>query len=264
MVDYLYDGTFDGLLTCVHCHYYEEKASGIYDVISYQTNIMKDSRNVITDAEKAQVVYKAIKNKISDYALRQVYHTFLSCSKDKENMILQYLILGFRKGPSFHSFHSDPVVKDVEKTAKRVGFEVHRLMGLVRFSTAKIVVDDDMGKKDIRKELLYGKIDPDNDILELLGDHFADRLKNEIFVLHDNQREKALFYQDGSWYIAYLPRLLKIEFSNEEEENRRLWKTYFRVIAIEARKNPKCQKSFMTIRYWKNLTEMDIVGNDDK
>ena len=27
MIDYLYDGTFEGILTCVYHHYYTEKAS---------------------------------------------------------------------------------------------------------------------------------------------------------------------------------------------------------------------------------------------
>ena len=37
MIDYLYDGTFEGLLTCIYENYYTEKASGIFQV----TNIRR-------------------------------------------------------------------------------------------------------------------------------------------------------------------------------------------------------------------------------
>ena len=29
MTDYLYDGTFEGILTCIYHHYYTDKATGI-------------------------------------------------------------------------------------------------------------------------------------------------------------------------------------------------------------------------------------------
>jgi methionine--tRNA ligase beta chain len=59
MADYLYDGTFDGLLTCIHFHYYCEKAEGIYKKDTYQVNLMKSAIEVITDEEKAEAVSAA-------------------------------------------------------------------------------------------------------------------------------------------------------------------------------------------------------------
>jgi probable DNA metabolism protein len=41
-----------------------------------------------------------------------------------------------------------------------------------------------------------------------------------------------------------------------EKEYQDLWKKYFETIAIKERTNPRCQKNFMPVRYWKNLTEL--------
>ena len=60
MRDYLYDGTFEGLLTCIYHHYYTDKAAGIYPRGEYQPSLLHGSMEVETDEEKADRVYNAI------------------------------------------------------------------------------------------------------------------------------------------------------------------------------------------------------------
>ena len=57
MIDYLYDGTFEGILTCVYHHYYTEKASGIYRSDTYQSTLLGGCMEVETDPVKATTVY---------------------------------------------------------------------------------------------------------------------------------------------------------------------------------------------------------------
>ncbi len=249
-INYLYDGSFEGFLTCVYCHYYEDRAAGIYPSESYQDTILFRSRQVETDPEKAAKVYSAIENKISSHALGRVYHVFLSSLPEKDNIAFRYICLGFRIGGSLFSLHSDPLVFAAQQAERKVSFEAHRLMGLLRFSALRLQ------KEGILSEMLYAKIEPDHDVLELLGEHFSDRFKNEPFIIHDARREKALYSENGNWFIAPLDAKALPGFSEEEQEYRRLWKRYFESIAIEERKNAKCQKRFMPARYWKNLTEM--------
>ena len=94
---YLYDGSFEGLLTCIYYNYYGEKASGIYRQDSYQPVLMIDSTEVITEPALAARVYQAIE-KISGDALENVYHAFVSSAPDKEILILNYLRLAFGWG----------------------------------------------------------------------------------------------------------------------------------------------------------------------
>ena len=77
MVDYLYDGTFEGVLTCIYHHYYSEKASGIFLREEYQSTMLGGYQEVETDADKAITVYEAIEKKISSGDLKPVSYTHL-------------------------------------------------------------------------------------------------------------------------------------------------------------------------------------------
>lgn len=243
MKDYLYDGTFEGFLTCIHWHYYHEKASGIYPKDRYQASILSDSLEIDSDSEKADIVYDAIRAKISDYDLKRIYRVFLSSDEDKETKLLKYIVLGFKKGFMTSSLHGDPVVYDVQALEIKVSREINRLTGLIRFSA-------------LDNNILYASIDPDHDIIEFLADHFADRLKNESFVIHDTRRSKAVIATSGQWFITRFDDEGLPGLSAGEDICRSLWKMYFDSIAIKERTNPRCQKTLMPVRYWKNLTEM--------
>jgi hypothetical protein len=86
-MDYLYDGSFDGLLTCIYYNYYHQSADGIFRQDDYQPALMVDSMKVITDPCLAARVYTAVEEKISAGSLDTVYHVYLSSSPDKENLI---------------------------------------------------------------------------------------------------------------------------------------------------------------------------------
>ena len=46
------------------------------------------------------------------------------------------------------------------------------------------------------------------------------------------------------------------QLAEDEMMYQNLWKKYFDSIAIEQRRNERCQKNMMPVKYWKNLTEM--------
>lgn len=250
-MDYLYDGTFEGMLCCVYAHYYQEKAQGIFPEESYQRNLFQAFCTVETNGERAARVYNAVKNKISGDALRRIYAVWLSCESEKEMKILRYLELGFRMGAKVDLLHGNSDVYATQQAEKKVYNERHRLLGLLRFSVIR-------SKTPIagHREILYAKLEPDNDVIELLASHFANRYKNDPLIIHDARREKALFAGGGHWYTAALPRNAAPEFSENEVQYRALWKQYFETIAIRERTNPRCQRQYMPTRYWKYLTEL--------
>ena len=118
----------------------------------------------------------------------------------------------------------------------------------------------------LKGEVLYAPIEPDHDVCELLAEHFCDRFRNDPFIIHDKKRSKALVASAGEWYISEFTEQNLPALSDAESEYRELWKKYFSAIAIKERINPKCQRNFMPVRYWKNLTEMQKKaaqsGND--
>ncbi|MBN7773177.1 TIGR03915 family putative DNA repair protein [Clostridium aminobutyricum] len=242
-MDYLYDGTFEGFLTCVYFHYYEEKASGIFPKDCYQSNILSECRELETDWEKANKVYEAIRDKISPLDLQRIYRVFLSSVDQKEIKMLHYIRLGFKEGAKVSLLHGNPITFDIQQAEKKVTVEVHRLYGLIRFSV-------------LEGEILYSPIEPDHDILELIAEHFSDRYKSDPFIIHDKRRDKALIAKDGKWYLSEFYEEQVPELSKDEKKYRALWKKYFETIAIKERTNPRCQKTFMPVRYWKYLIEI--------
>lgn len=245
-MDYIYDGTFEGLLTCVHNHYYTKKASGIFVKGEYQPSFLNSCMEIATDENKADVVYEAIRKKISSYDMRRIYMAFLSNDPEKEMKILRYIVLGFKKGSAVSMLHGDPVVFDVQSLEKKISREKERMLQFVRFSVMK-------------NDVLYAKIEPDHDVLELTAHHFCDRYKNDPFIIHDVKRNKALVAFRGEWYITYFEETDIPELSADEKEYRRLWKNYFDNIAIKERINPKCQRNFMPMKYRKHLTEINTL-----
>ncbi len=246
MMDYLYDGTFEGILTCIYHHYYTEKASGIYLQDSYQSTLLGGCMEVETDPVKAATVYEAIERKLSSFDLRRLYKAYLSNDDEKETKILRYVLLGFRVGPCVSSLHGNQAVFDIQTLEKRIDVEKERMLQFVRFSA-------------MEGGILYGRIEPDNDVLELIAAHFCDRYRNDPFIIHDVRREKALIGYGGRWYISAFSGRDIPQVSKGERQYRRLWKSYFENIAIKERTNPRCQKNFMPVRYWKHLTEMNEV-----
>lgn len=242
LLDYLYDASFDGLLSCIYEHYYSKKCSGIYSVSSYQGNLLSSAVTIETDYSKSEKVYQGIIKRISSEALRHVYYVYLSNDYNKGTLILNYLALGFKIGSFINNYHTNNQVKEIHALSKKVSFEYHRFLGLLRFS--------DLGK------FLYAEITPDHDILPLLADHFCDRFQKEHFIIHDKQRKKALIYAEGHYQIESFDFQSKLSFSNKELLYRDLWKNYFKSISIKERENPKLQRQFMPHRYWKNLSEV--------
>ena len=240
-MDYLYDGTFEGLLTCIFFHYKEDSAAGIYNKESYQQSFMNDYKIIETDVTKAKVVSEAINNKISREAYINVFYCYLSSLDNKENMILDFLIFAFKYGRSTMNFFAHEKVLPVNEAFIKVSREEHRILGILRFSDAGGV--------------LYAKFSPDNDILILITDHFADRYKFERFIIHDEKRQKAAVYSDGAWEIKENVKIENLEYSHDEKTIQKLWKQYFNDLAIKERTNINLQFQFVPARYRKNMAE---------
>jgi len=239
-MDYLYDGTFEGLLTGVYYHYKIKKTTGIYEVLSYQQSIVNDFKTIETDIEKAEIVSSAIKEKISNEAYIYIYYCFLSNINYKENIILDFLIFGFKYGRNTMNFFSNEKVLPIKEAYIKVSREEQKFLGILRFA--------DVGG------ILYAKFSPDNDLLILLIDHFADRYKYEKFIIHDEKRKKAAIYAEGAYRIEDV-EISDIEYSNQEKMFQNLWKHYFTNLAIKERKNINLQFQFVPGRYRKNMTE---------
>jgi probable DNA metabolism protein len=138
----------------------------------------------------------------------------------------------------------DPNVEAVLNAAGKVTLEIHRLMGLLRFSP-----DND--------GVFSARFEPDHLTLPAVAQYFTDRFGDTPWEIIDEKRGLCLsrknggkacfsFYEDGADQEAAAS-------SDEWEE---LWKHYHKTINNESRHNPGLQRQFMPNRYRKHLPEV--------
>ncbi len=243
---YLYDETFDGYLTCVYEHYYRQPATAIYKHSAWQMKVGCPYNEVKSDPVKSQTVYQAMQNKLSPQTQHDIFYAFLGKHPSMETDLLRFICLAFKMGARIDHLYSHPLVLPIRQLVHKVTWEKHHFLGLLRFS--------DTGS------FLYAAYQPDHNITGTLADFFADRFRQERFIIHDTRRHVAALYQNDNWFLRDLDSIGFLHYSDSEELYRVLWQNYFATTAIESRTNPRLQRQFMPQRYWKHLTEMQKQG----
>jgi probable DNA metabolism protein len=242
MINYLYDGSFEGLLTSIYEAFYAEiKPTNIVFEGEFSENFLVDKKYIKTDEKKAKKVYDAIEKKISPQALRRVFYSHLSELLNREIYILRYLQIGFKIGSEVDLNLADENVLNIDTMYKLVSKERHRMTGFIRF-------------KKIKENLLYAHIQPDHNIVSLIANHFKERLRDENFIIHDTKRQIGVIYNRQEWIIRDM-RKIDIELKDSDMIYEELWKKYFQATAIKGKENSKLQRKNMPKRYWSNLTE---------
>jgi probable DNA metabolism protein len=138
-------------------------------------------------------------------------------------------------------------VKIVRDASHKVGFEAHRLSGLLRFS---------FGSANVPVAFCA----PDHFVLPILAEHFSLRFGDSPWAIVDEKRDLALMKESGSEAALLIhnpghPWFAGIH-NTQSDEWESLWLSYFKAINNESRVNPKVQLNFMPKRYWKYLPEM--------
>lgn len=243
MITYIYDGSFEGLLSSIYEAFYANiKPTEIVTKERFIENFLAEKIYIKTDFNKSKAVYDAIEKKISSESLKRVLYAYLSELPNSEILILKYLQLGFKTGRDVDLNLANEDVLNMDKIYIRVGKEIHRIIGLLRF-------------KKIENDILYAPIEPDHNVIALVAPHFKERLSSENFIIHDTKRGIAVFYNKKEWVVKDIENPDPYLVREVEESYEDLWKVYFNSISIKGKTNIKLQKRNMPMRYWKYLTE---------
>ena len=241
MSNYYYDGSFDGLLTVIYIAYNDRKSSILrVSAKTEQLILALDDIHVITDFSKARRVEKSICEKLSQNFLNNIRTCFLSNDKNKDTVIIHTVYKALKQGEEIlnsldeHAFYMNKLVKQVLN-------ERHKYLGLLRF-------------KEMKDATMFSTIEPKNNVLPILISHFKNRMKKEKFVIFDKGRKMVVYY-DGKKAEIFFVESLEIEWSDEEIEYSKLWKTFHKSISIKERENKKLQQSNLPKYYWKYLVE---------
>ena len=140
-----------------------------------------------------------------------------------------------------------PIEKDeIEelKAANKVQVEIHRLMGLLRFSPEP-------------NGVYIARCSPDHFILPALAEHFTLRFGDTPWVIIDEKRLLCLCKKTGNpAKIIDLPPSFAAKEKTCDDSWEDLWRLYHKSVNNETRNNAHLQRQFMPERYRKYLPEL--------
>ena len=247
----LYDGSYEGLLSAVfECYRLKIQPTGLLPEGEFTGELFEQPLVVATDPVLAERVRQGVERRTSAEATTMLYRAFHSEAPGVEMLIYRFIDLAIRSAHDVTEHYGDATVHELHRLARQVGREVHRMHAFVRFQRT---TDD----------LYYAVVDPDFNVLPLIGEHFQRRYAAQRWVVYDSRRHYGIHYDlTEIQYVTFdaenhrrLEQLPKDALEGEEEKYRALWKDYFRSVNIPERRNMKLHLQHVPKRYWKYLIE---------
>ncbi len=194
--------------------------------------------------EKEETINYIIKN-IGYDNFNMIFRLYLSVSKDKEILIFYYCLYSLKYKETTRFMCNNKWVNEALKQSLYVSRENHKFKGFTRF-------------KKMNNEIYYAEINPTNNILLLLSNHFKARLKNEYWIIKDVNRNLYSLYDKKSFIIVSGDEFKINDFNLSDDEDKflSLWKEFYNTVGIKERKNDRCRMNFMPKKYWKYIVEV--------
>lgn len=251
---FLYDYTFEGLLTAVFEAYSRRTFP---DVLLEEGEVLPlfydEAFTVITDEKKAGRVWRGLQKKLSNPALGCLTQAWLSELPEIPMLLFRYIRKAIDASCSIETNFGDVDVFELTRIWKKVDGERLRMLQFFRFQKA---VDG----------TFFAGVEPQFNVLPLTISHFKDRFADQPWLIYDIKRAYGFYYNlecvrevtfgEDSHEGHLLTGMLDESLMDKDEKLfQSLWKTYFKAICIKERLNPRKHKQDMPVRYWKYLTE---------
>lgn len=251
MVVFRYDGSFEGLLTAVFDLYFRKTVPGLLLKAGDPVPLFADDpHEVITDRVKSGRVWSGLEQKVPKNVCNMILHVWLSDEPQNDLLLMTFIRKIFDSKYDVWRDFADPDVLRMIKTAKKVSKERHYMMQFVRFQKAA-------------DGTFFSPVSPDHNVLPLIVDFFLDRFADQKWLIYDTKRDYGLFYDLQKVTEMVLPpgtvtidgQLDESLLDKDEKLYQIMWKSYFKSITIQERKNLKLHRQQMPRRFWKYLTE---------
>lgn len=254
MILFIYDKTFEGLLSCVFFAYEHKKfPDEILSEREQKPLFIDEQYHVITEKDKSFRVWKALEKKLSKIAQNMMLHVWLSELPEREMLLFRYIRKNIDHPKGIEMNFGDDDVLRIKDIAQKVGTDARKLIQFVRFQET---VDD----------IYFAPVSPQYNVLSLIVSHFRSRYENQPWIIYDTKRNYGLYYDLHSVSeVSFSPEVVrelqqgqldKEKVSEDEQLLQEMWKEYFKSVTIKERLNLKLQRQHMPRRYWKYLTEM--------
>ena len=288
MIQYVYDGSPDGLICAVATALRDEAEAEqptdphLTAANDFQPSLFGEVRTIASDRVLSRAFLRLLAARLNRDTMGHLLFCFHSGEAGMEDTILDYTRLLLGTGGRAHDDWTDETVRKARQLSGRVGHEIHRLHGFIRF-------------RRLADGTYYAPVEPDHALLALLAPHFAARFVDQRWIIHDLRRNTGIYYDGEGWFeltdvslplnplartslssqVAFIQyacqpgnqpgerlsgwHYCSIEcnlVSKDERVYQDVWREYFQRIAIPERRNPVLQRQRLPVRYWGNMTEM--------
>ena len=262
----LYEPSFEGWLSAVFYvysnHLQDDTSLQLIAQDCYVPSLLAHTISVETNANHAERVLTKLNQLLGRSGMRNLLWGFLS-EKDNIGSTLFQVVKYAINYPSRHIMDDlgNLNVLELVQTVKSVGREKHRMEAFVRFEHT---VED----------IYFARVEPDFNVLPLIGEHFRQRYQDQHWAIYDLARGYGIYYdksQSTPKRPAALQTITELDeavlrnpasiHSEDEQRYQRFWQGYFTNVNIKERKNPRLHKQYLPQRYWKYLSEKQVLPN---
>lgn len=207
-----------------------------------QEGLFDRREEVATSAKESLCMKNLIMERAGAKGRNMVMWAFLSEITGIEKSIINYIEFADKRGPVVNLNIADLRVNPVFRAAQKAAGEAHRLKGFLRFN-------------EVEQGKFYAKMDPGHNILSPVARHFTARMPGLDWVIHDTRRCKIASYVNGKLRFETAGM---VEFGNgevREHDFEKMWRSYFKAMAIAPRENNRLQAKLVPKKYRNNMTE---------
>ena len=182
MTVFLYDHTFEGLLTALFDAYVRKTFPEALLTAGEPLPLFCDEvHTVVTDPEKSERVWKALRKKLSAAGLASVTSCWLSELPEAPMLLMRYLRKVFDSPRNIETHYADPDVLAVWQLGRKVSGERMRVLQFMRFQKTA-------------DGTYFGIMEPLYNVLSLTVRHFRDRFADQPWIIYDARRRFGYYY----------------------------------------------------------------------
>ncbi|MGN1148311.1 MAG: TIGR03915 family putative DNA repair protein [Lachnospiraceae bacterium] len=207
-------------------------------------------KEIAPDYEKAQKVMRTLQMRFGEEDYTMMCMALCSPAPEKAQAVYQSVVWGLsvkQRGSIFSHLTNDYIRKTME-LSRATSNESQHLKGFLRF-------------QELENGLLSSVIRPKNDVLPMLGIHFADRLPMENFIIYDEGRNRYALHPAGGECFLMTgseedgEQDILMELTDEEKYYQELFKHFCHNISIKDRENLKLQRNMLPLRFRPYMVE---------
>lgn len=262
----LYEPSFEGWLSAVF-YVYEHKLQHeptlqLSSQDDYVPSLIAQAVSVDINEDNAERVLVRLNKLLGRSGMRNILWGFLSEKKDIGTTLFHVIkyAIDYPNRQIMQDLGRLEVLELVQ-TVKSVARERHRMEAFVRFEHT---TDD----------IYFARVAPDFNVLPLIGEHFRQRYQDQHWAIYDLTRGYGIYYDKSQstpsrpaelQTITHLDDAVIRNFasihSEDEQRYQKFWQGYFTNVNIKERKNVRLHKQYLPQRYWKYLSEKQILPN---